>query len=311
MGTLKYQLNLWSENINYKHIIPVIKKFAEYGVGIIQSIDSERIDQFQALYNECQKYNVSLSMWPLLSEKEGYWINAGNIPQTKKLIQNIIRKFPKCKYIAFDFELPKELPGIQKYLFGRTTMKPKYRDFYQNQLDSIVDLVHKDGLKILNTTYPMLPKFYRKYGLLLPREADLYSSMVYTSYFQSFFGDTFISYPECMMMTFIQAETYKKEYGERAALDLGRISNGVIRKNVYPVHTLDHICKEISVALKIGVNNLQIFALDDNLLHYQGNFDEFFEKLSSCKPEYPKEMHRFLRHPTWKSVIYKKMIQFE
>ena len=88
---MDYQLNLWSEFVSYKHVAPLIREMKNYNMGIIQSIDAERLDDFKLIYDSCQEYNVPLSIWPLLSEEKGYWINAGNIPDTKDLIERIIK----------------------------------------------------------------------------------------------------------------------------------------------------------------------------------------------------------------------------
>jgi len=283
---------------------------AAYNIGIIQAIDVDRMDDFQALYNECVKHDVPVSLWPLLSEAQGYWINANNITVAKRFIGKLLDKYPKCKFVALDFELTKELHGIKKYVAGRQSVLPGYKDFYQSQLDDLVEMVHEKGLKLLNTTYPQMPDFYENLGLLTPTNADFYSCMVYTSYFQSFFGEKLISNLECVACTYYQALIYKEKYGKKAALDLGRISHGVIRSPLFTLHSLEHIRKEISVALKAGVFNLQIFALDDNIFKYEGKYDEFFNGISSCKPEIPRSLAEYLKNPGWIPRTYAHLAKF-
>ncbi|MCP4764435.1 MAG: hypothetical protein GY870_21855 [archaeon] len=295
-----YNLNFWSEFTKYKYIIPVISKMGEYNIGLFQSIDEKRMNDFQMIYDTCLKNDVSLSIWPLLKESEGYWLSASNIHLSLKLIKKIIDRYPKINLIALDFELPRNLGMINSKIAGMKSRR--FKDRIQNQLDNLVKTIQGYGIKVFETTGPIFPEFYKKMGIIQCSNADYYSAMIYTSYFRSSFLKNLISEQNCESFVYDMAQNFNKKYGKKAALDLGRISYGVNRNMHFPLHNIIQIKKEISCALAGGVKNLQLFALDDNIFHYRGRYDELFGGVIDCKPKLPSKNYGVIK------TIHQKMI---
>ena len=69
----------WSELIRPKLLKPFLEEIGNYKFGLNLAISPDRLKGLKNFVKISIKNDVELDFWPLLSTKQGYWINRWNI----------------------------------------------------------------------------------------------------------------------------------------------------------------------------------------------------------------------------------------
>jgi len=273
-------LYFWSELLKVEHLIPVIPKLSSYEIGLNLAVTPRRLRNkyIEKVVKECERNNVELNFWPLLSKKQGYWVNAWNLDVQVKWINHLLNKFPTISAYLLDLEKPINFKGIKGIIMLGKLKEIVPKQKIKEKLNEIVNNIHDHGKKAVSTSYGGIPLGIQP----RPSNADFYSYMVYLSFILRVSD---INTREDII--FYAADKIRKEHGQKqGAIDLGLTYAGVVTEglmNFLGFLDIDEVARQIEICLFAGLKRIQIFALD-NLTK---KIDTVLEKLSGLEPRKP------------------------
>jgi len=254
---------------------------ADWNVAINVAITPRKVNNGRLLVKRAAKEGVELRFWPLLDREQGYWVNGWNLPAQVKWINRLLVRFPRIQSYILDLEPPINFKGPRGLILGYKFRKLKSVDDTREQLESLVDLLHTQGKIVEATSLPFGTKVVNSLGLPRPRNADLYSYMIYTSFISGIGNMRLVPEVHLNNVLVFCIKKFLAIHGpEKLAVDLGLSSYGIYRRSWMRLHSLDRIKKEVSIVLGLGVKNIRIFALDDNILE----ISRWLEELSVVEP---------------------------
>lgn len=276
------KLYFWSELLKFEFLKPVIPKLGSYDIGLNLAITPKKLTKVQDIVKDCEKNNVELNLWPLLSIKQGYWVNAYNINVQSKWIDYLLKNFPTIEAYLLDLEKPKNFKGIKGRIMIGKLKEIVPSEMVKEKLNGIVDNIHDHGKKVVSTSYTGFPLGMGP----RPSNADFYSYMVYTSFLKRLSDDITRE-----AIVFYSANKIRKEHGrDKAVIDLGVTYAGVISgglMNILGLLDIEEIAKQIEICLFARLKRIQIFALD-NLTK---NIDSVLELLANLEPRKPPQFY--------------------
>lgn len=258
---MRYALNYWAELLKYEYLLPVIPKLGSYEVGLHLAVRPDKVEGLASVMHACDRHDVPVTLWPLLPVRQGYWVNAWNLGVQEKWIAYLAEHFPPRRF-ALDLEAPKNFKGISgRVRLAKLLRTPGNRPReVRARMERLVDQLHDQGFGVFSTSMFTNPSSNWKKGLPRPRNADAYSYMIYTSFFQRF------TTPDDLdNVVYWCARRIHAGHGPaKGAIDLGCTSVGVIQLSHFlGVSGLERVQREIGVALYAGLRNIQVFALDE------------------------------------------------
>jgi len=277
------KLYFWSELLKIDYLLPTIPKLASYKIGLNLAVTPRRLrDKYvEKVVRECEKNNVELNFWPLLSKTQGYWVNAWNLNVQAKWIDYLLENFPSVSSYLLDLEKPINFKGIKGIIMTGKLKKLIPESKVKEKLVKIVDNIHDHGKKVVSTSYGGLPLGLQP----RPSNADYYSYMVYLSFILRI-----SDIPTRRAIIFYVANKIRKEHGqEKGVIDLGVTYAGVISGgliNALGLLSVNEIIREMEICLYAGLKRIQIFALDN----ITKDIDSTLEKLTSIKPTKPPQI---------------------
>ena len=144
----------WSEFLKFDYLIPIIPKLGSYKIGLNLAITPKKLSRVSSIVKECEKNDVELNFWPLLSRKQGYWVNAWNIDVHIKWIDYLLKNFPTVSSYLLDLEDPIEwiytVKGIVK-IKKLNKLIPVEKVI--EKMNSIVDKIHDYNKLAVSTSY--------------------------------------------------------------------------------------------------------------------------------------------------------------
>jgi hypothetical protein len=259
--------------------MPVIPKLGSYKVGLNLAITPRKLTKIGSVVKECEKNDVELNFWPLLSKSQGYWVNVWNLNVQAKWINYLLNNFPTISSYLLDLEKPMNYRGLKGNIAMSKLKKIIPNSKVKEKLNSIVDNIHDFNKKAVSTSYGGLPLGLQP----RPSNADYYSYMVYLSFILRFSD---INTREDIL--FYCANKIRKDHGrEKGAIDLGVTYSGVITEGIWSkiikFLDLNELARQIEICLFARMKRIQIFALD-NLTE---KIDKVLERLTSLKPRKP------------------------
>ncbi len=291
-------LFFWSEFLNLDTLKLIIPKLGSYQVGLNLAITPRRLPRINPIVKLCEENNVILNFWPLLSKKQGYWVNSWNIDVQAKWINYLLSNFPTISAYLLDLEKPINFRGMKGRIMLSKLKKIMPEGKVKEKLNSIVDNIHDHNKLVVSTSYGGIPLGLQP----RPSNADYYSYMVYLSLILRF-SDIYTRED----IIFYCANKIRKEHGhDKGAIDLGLTSAGVLGEgfmNFLGLLDLNELSRQIEICLFARLKRIQIFALDN----FTNNIDEVMECITHLKPRRPP-----LFFPEKKSgfmlKVYKKVL---
>lgn len=277
------KLYFWSELLKIDSILPTIPKLGSYKIGLNLAVTPQRLKYgyVDKVVKECEKNSVELNFWPLLSKKQGYWVNAWNLNVQAKWIDYLLNNFPTVSAYLLDLEKPINFKGIKGMIMTGKLKKLIPESKVKEKLVKIVDNIHDHNKKAISTSYGGIPLGIQP----RPSNADYYSYMVYLSFILRI-----SDIPTRRAIIFYIANKIRKEHRqEKAAIDLGVTYAGVISAgliNALGVLCVNEIVRQMEICLYAGLKRIQIFALD-NLTK---DIDSNLERITSAKPTKPPQI---------------------
>lgn len=277
------KLYFWSELLKIDSLLTTIPKLGSYKIGLNLAVTPRRLRNgyVDKIVKECEKNSVELNFWPLLSKKQGYWVNAWNLNVQAKWIDHLLNKFPTVSAYLLDLEKPINFKGIKGMIMTGKLKKLIPESKVKEKLEKIVDNIHDHNKKAVSTSYGGIPLGLQP----RPSNADYYSYMVYLSFILRI-----SDIPTRRAIIFYVANKIRKEHGQdKGTIDLGVTYAGVISAgliNALGVLSINEIVRQMEICLYVGLKRIQIFALD-NLTK---NIDSTFEILSQIKPSKPPQI---------------------
>jgi len=277
-----YKLYFWSELLKLECLLPMLPKLGSYQIGLNLAVTPRRLKEkyIETVVKECERNDVELNFWPLISRKQGYWVNAWNINVQKKWINYLLNNFPSISSYLLDLEKPINFSGMRGKIM-RNKLKivmPPTR--VKKKLNEIVESIHDHNKTVVSTSYGGIP-----IGLQpRPSNADYYSYMVYLSFILRFSDIT-----TRRAIIFYVANKIREEHGmEKGAIDLGLTFAGVINiklMNALGFLTLDDIISQMEMCLYAKLKRIQIYAID-NLTR---EIDKWLERITNVKARKPPQ----------------------
>lgn len=302
---MKVKYCFWSELLHPNLLIPCVQKLGSYDIGLNLAITPKRLAQTKELTKICKKEGIELNIWPLLSKRQGYWVNKWNINVQTKWFARLLNEFPTAYAFILDLEKPINFQGIKGF-----TLKMKLNNLVSDtvakeKLEKLVDLLHDHGKKVISTAYGGIPLGMSP----RPSNADIYSYMVYASFVKR------VSNADTRQnIAYHCADKIKREHGfEKGAIDLGLTAYGVISKGLTDFLgylDLNEIVAQIRVCLYANLKRIHIFSIDA----IPKILDPWLEKISTAKPQKPPlfftEKKGFMYRAYKKVLFSKKLNEF-
>ena len=102
----KESYHFWSELLKYNYLKKSIKDLADKKFGINLAVRPALYEKVGEIVKECNEYDVDLVFWPLLSFKQGYWVNSWNFKLQIQWIQKLMDKYSSVDKYTLDLESP-------------------------------------------------------------------------------------------------------------------------------------------------------------------------------------------------------------
>jgi len=275
---MNVKIYFWSELLRPKLIIQFLERIGNYNFGLNLAITPDRIKGLNKFIKICVNNNVELNLWPLISRKQGYWINKWNVKVFEKWIKFLLDNYSSVSAYLLDLENPINFTGIKGIFLNKKLNNLVSNDVIRFKLEAIVDKIHDFGKKVISTTYGGIPLGLNP----RPSNADYYSYMVYTSYIKK------ISTMETRQnIIFYCANKIQNEHGlSKAAIDLGITTYGIYLRslsNILGYLDLNEILNQIAICKYLKLSRIHIFSLDNMTLE----IDKWLENISNVKPKPP------------------------
>lgn len=268
----------WSELLKPKFVELSLKELADHGFGIILAVRPAIIEKVASIVKLCNDYSIDLNFWPLLSYKQGYWVNAWNLALQKQWIRKLMTRYPTVGTYALDLESPLNFKGISGMIKTKKLAKIRPWQQVRDDMESMIDEMHNRNIKVISTNYPTNPSGRLEKGTPRPRNADFYSYMVYTSLFAIFGNDI----SKDNVVAYAGRKILDAHGMDKSIIDLGLTSSGVLPKFL-PVTTLKRITSEIAICKYLGFTRIHIFALDE----IRKDVVDWMEEIKAVAPKKP------------------------
>jgi len=275
---VKGKLYFWSELITPTLLKPFLEKLGTYEFGLNLAITPKRLKELKDFIKICEKNDVELNFWPLISKHQGYWINRWNVNVHEKWIHYLLENYSTISAYLLDLENPINFTGIKGNVANRKLNKAIPDEHIRIKLESIVDDIHDYGKKAISTAYGGLPLGLNP----RPSNADFYSYMVYTSFIKK------LSSRETRQdIIYYCANKINDEHGnEKAAIDLGLTTYGIYLRwlsNIFGYLDLSELLDQIAICLYVKLKRIHIFSIDNMTLE----IDKWLENISNVEPKPP------------------------
>lgn len=272
------QFSFWSELLKPKYVEMTLPDLAEYGFGINLAVRPSLIGKIANIVEKCNQLDIDLAFWPLLSYRNGYWVNAWNLGIQKKWIRKLMDKYPSVDKYILDLEAPLNFKGVRGMIKTKKLSEVKPWREVRDDMEDLINEMHNCGKNVISTNYPTNPSRRRNQGTPRPRNADMYSYMVYTSLFAIFGNDI----SKNNVIGYAGRKIMDAHDEKQAIIDLGLTSGGVLPKFL-PVTTRERIISEISICKYLGFKRIQIFALDE----IRHDITKWMDDIRNATPEKP------------------------
>ncbi|MFX0039959.1 MAG: hypothetical protein ACFFCY_17910 [Promethearchaeota archaeon] len=279
---MSLKIYFWSELLRPKLLIPFLEKIGNYNFGLNLAITPNRLKELNHFIKICVKNDVELNFWPLISIKQGYWINKWNIKVFEKWIAYLLENFPNTSAYLLDLENPINFTGVTGIILKRKLNTLISNEDIRFKLEALVDKIHDFGKKVISTTYGGIPL-----GLSpRPSNADFYSYMVYSSFIKR------ISSEETRQnIIYYCANKIRIEHGlQKAAIDLGITTYGIYQRslsNILGYLDLNEILNQIAICKYLKLSRIHIFSFDNMTIEV----DKWLENISNVRPKPPPSSH--------------------
>ncbi|MHA1147319.1 MAG: hypothetical protein ACTSR8_03650 [Promethearchaeota archaeon] len=294
------KIYFWSELLSFEKLLPVIDKLANYKFGLNLAITPQKFNNVNVIVNECEKSNVELNFWPLLSQKQGYWINRWNINIQYKWFILLLENFPSINSYLLDLEDPINFRGIKGRVMNSKLNKIMPDEIVRQKLENLIDLIHDYDKKVVSTAYGGIPLGMNP----RPSNADYYSYMVYTSFIKRVTNkDTREN------IIFYCADKIRKEHGrEKAVIDLGITYYGIINKKLMDFLgylSLKELVSQIGICKFAKLKRVHLFSIDNMVK----DIDIWLEAIDNAQEKKPPlfftEKKGFM-YRAYKKVLFSK-----
>lgn len=274
----KIEFSFWSELLKPKYVMMALDDLAEYNFGINLAVRPSILDKIVPIAEKCNDYGIDLSLWPLLSYKNGYWVNAWNLALQRKWINKLMETLPSVEKYLLDLEAPLNFKGIKGRIKTRKLAEIRPWRQVRDDMEQMVSKMQNNGKKVISTNYPTNPSGRRKQGTPRPRNADMYSYMVYTSLF-ALFGNNI---SKDNVVAYAGKKILDAHGRDKGLIDLGLTSSGVLPKFL-PVTTKERILSEVAICKHLGFQRVHIFALDE----IRNDVKKWMEEIRDVKSKKP------------------------
>ncbi|MGK5088906.1 hypothetical protein WDW86_15210 [Bdellovibrionota bacterium FG-2] len=311
-------LGVWSEWIPYpqveKHLEELSKNRLRIHLAVRQDEvrDPANFSELVHLLHAAQTKKVDVWIWPLLAQKEGYWLNQWNAPQFKAftldLLDNLEAQGVSVKGVSFDLEPPLEkleaLLSLAKKLklaeLTKTAQSYDEPDLFcaaRSEIRDLAQTLHQRKLLVHAVTTPFIlhdfknkvthPRcadrtMQRVLGIPLDAENfDLISFMAYRSEFKTIIGGI------NSRLVYTYGQRARAAFGGQAGLDLGIVGNLTFPHPLIGYQEPSRLKEDLAAARAAGIGNLQIYSLDGMVLSEDPNLRPIADWVGEVQPHKP------------------------
>jgi hypothetical protein len=324
------EYHIWSELLDYKEVkksLPLLqnnKVSLHLAINQKDFIVQQKYHAFTEVLRDAHKLGIKVYLWPLVSEEEGYWLNAKNIDLFFVYVNQLVFKLSHdgVLYHGFSFDLeptPEKTRTMISYLKKFKIKKSiRYLNQFCNSTSEIEDAKVKLtlliqslellGLKTHVVTTPFVlddfklnnDKWQRVFGIPFVDSATEYSFMVYSTEYENVIGKI-TSYPIYEYGMLAQRFLPNKVLG----LDLGGIGHVEFPNEIVGFKHFKQIKPDIQASLAAGINQVHFYSLDG--LVGEENQNQWFRQVKSKIPRKSLKWNMYLQ---FQNKIYSKLCPY-
>lgn len=287
------RLGVWSEWLPYSKVETHLSEISENRLRVHLAVRQDEIgeptkfSELVHLLRAAQSLNVEVWLWPLLAQKDGYWLNQWNASEFKNYTLDLLAQLDvegvSITGISFDLEPPLEkletLLGLAKSLKLSQLLKtaqsydePELFCAARTQIQTLAQTLHQRGLLVHAVTTPFLLHDFRE-KMALPRCADrtmqrifgvpldvdnfdAISFMAYRSEFEKIVGRI------NSRLVYDYGRRAKAAFGDKAGLDLGVVGNLTFPHPLVGYQEPSRLKEDLAATKAAGINAVQVYSLD-------------------------------------------------
>lgn len=281
---------LYSEFENWDRLKKKFSSLTRYPVTVYIAAPQDKIEpkgkvfqELLSLLKEATERKISVFIWPLLSQKDGYWLNQWNAAPFAGYVLRL-NEMLKAEGAVFEgVSLDVEMHTDQMRGYGKLLVQLNWKKLieqFKNSRDSqqfeealqIIESlclrIKSDGYKTHVSTLPMILEDFMHHhseelylhhllGFPIPyRSIDDLSVMSYRSMYQLVTGKM------NSRMVYEQAALAKQYFGNTASIDIGLIGDMVSPFQLRGFHNPKDLQSDVAAARAAGIHHIGIYSLD-------------------------------------------------
>lgn len=281
---------IYSETLPWTRLVApeTLALLRRYGLELVLAVRPWDIDPLPGVALTLQDAGIPLSIWPMLEDERGRWVNVQNAHEFRGFVRAIgdalARADVPARDVMFDLEPPFDRARALLALAMRShtidglsalaseLRRPRTATFEQAAaaLAQARVEVHERGSTVSAAVWPMLALDARDvppgrgWQALLGTPADALAAdhvsvMMYSSIFEGWSRGTVKRRDARMLLAKATARTAAR-WGDRAGMSLGCVGTGAFEDE--PVYRSPReLAEDVAIARAAGVNRLTLFDL--------------------------------------------------
>jgi hypothetical protein len=305
------KLRAWAEYISPKDVSKknVIRMLKKYNVILGMAFPQGSMNKdYAKMIGEYEQAGVHVMLWPLLSDKSGYWPCERNAREFTEYIDQILDWADTGKFgfpwIAADIETPiyqmdniKKAGGAEKIkIFAESIVENRDRGrFYDSaaEYNRLVERLHARGIKVLAAASNFVAEDIIKgtTGIQDAMETpistvnwDVVSFMLYTSMFAGYLKP-FVTPRDARWYLYSIMSDMKGLMWERAGISIGCTYTGKLEDEPFYA-TPAELLPDMQAAKAALIDDISIYNLEGILRSPQP--EAWFDALVSCEAAVPE-----------------------
>jgi hypothetical protein len=283
LGMQKLKLTFWSELLSYNSLPKYLPLLAENQIALNLAVRPALFSRLSAIINLASDLDLELWLWPLLSWRDGYWVNSYNIARHIPWVHKLVNAYPNFTGICLDLESPINFRGFKGRILTKQLNQIVPVESTTQKMHKLIKFLHDQGKKVMLTSLPFNPSHQAAKGCPIIEGADLYSYMFYTSFLRPFLPKQALDY--CVYH--ISKKIFNEFGPSIGSIDLGLTSYGVVNKMIH-LADLIQIRDEMNIALAAGITQVHVFALDF-ITPDLSNWIHTLQNVSPIIPDFPNK----------------------
>jgi len=299
----KPEFTFYTEFLDYKKLTQseVIELLKKYEIKLCIATDEKRLPRLIPLLKKYQNEKIEFSIWPLLTEEDGYWPSERNVKELNLLLDKIFKMASendiKIKEIVIDLEppqlynlsSPKSTAGILSWAKQVANQNLNRKRFKKSLIDyqGIIEKIHQHRAQATVTTLNFIleevgtPRVNAFQDFLeapvFGLDWNVIDFQYYTSKmvgFKLFFWR--ISYRDLNRTLYSLAKRAQAHLSCEISFSVGIF---------YPKSEIKYLISDIEALLAAGIEKIAIYSFD-GILQFEEP-ETVLEKIFQAKPKIP------------------------